>query len=61
MDYVFRNVKIGTPGVHVGSLSEVRARHFKLRLCVAKRCDHVKHAAITPFRRSCSNYQCYLD
>ena len=54
-------LKIGTRGVHVGSLSEVRARHFKLRLYVAKHCDHVKHAAITLFHRLCSNYQCYSD
>ena len=58
---VLHFTKIGTRSVHVGSLSEVRARHFKLRLCVAKHCDHVKHAAITLFRRLCSNCQCYLD
>ena len=33
-------LKIGTRSVHVGSLSEVKPRHFKLRLYIAKHCDH---------------------
>ena len=40
-------LKIGTRSVHVGSLSKLRARHFKLKLYVAKHCDHDKHAAIS--------------
>ena len=43
----FHIQKIGTRSVHVGSLSKLRARHFKLKLYVAKHCDHVKHAAIS--------------